>query len=146
MPRRWKEVMHVPAPKNIDEVFTDAGPDGTTAAEHLGAAISMVTILVDAVRTTSYNVPEPLGPEVATAVQNAGSGPWPDSAHDGLSSLTTTMERLHEQLQQLSPSDWNKSADSGNETFTVLALAQGASRVGAERLAAVDRIISAVAR
>lgn len=136
----------MPAPKNVDEVFTIAGPDGTSAAEHLGAAISMITILVDAVRTTSYNVPEPLGPEVATAVHNAGSGPWPDSAETGVSSLTTTTEQLLEQLQQLSPSDWNKSADSGTETFTVLALAQGASRVAAERLAAVDRIIGGLAR
>lgn len=138
--------MHVPAPKNIDDVFTVAGPDGTSAAEHLGAAISMLTTLADAVRTTTYNVPDQLGTEVAAAVRNVGTGPWPESADAGLSKLIATVEQLHEQLQQLSPSDWNKSADSGTETFTVLALAQGASRVAAERLAAVDRIIGTLAR
>ncbi|MDW3178572.1 MAG: hypothetical protein R8J94_14360 [Acidimicrobiia bacterium] len=145
MPRRWKEAFHVPAPKSVDEVFTIAGPDGTSPAEHLGATISMITTLADAIRTTSYSVPEPLGPEVGAAVANAGSGPWPDSAHEGLDSLISLMERLLEQLEQLSPSDWNRSADSGTQTYTVLALAQGASRVAAERLAKVDRLIDTLA-
>ncbi len=145
MPRRWKEAMHVPPPNNIDDLFTVAGPDGTSAAEHLGATISQLTILIDAIRTTSYNVPESLGTEVAAAVHNAGSGPWPESAQAGVTKLTAVMEQMLRQLQQLTPSDWNKSADSGTETLTVLALAQGASRVAAEGLAAVDRIISALA-
>lgn len=145
MPRRWKEALHVPPPKNIDDIFTEAGPTGASAAEHLGAVIAMTTALSSAIRTTSYNVPEPLAPEVATAVQNAGTGPWPNSAHDGLSTLTSLMEDLLEQLNQLSPSDWNRSADAGSQTFTVLTLAQGASRVAAEGLGAVDRIVTALA-
>ena len=145
MPRRWKEALRVSAPKNIDEVFTSAGPDGISAAEHMGAAISMVQVLANAIRTTSYNVPETLGTEVASAALNAGSGPWPNSAHDGLSELTTLMEQIGEQLSQLSPSDWNRSADSGTQTFTILALAQGVTRVTAERLALVDGVIDTLA-
>jgi hypothetical protein len=146
MPRRWKEALRVPAPKNIDDVFSAPGPDGTSVAEHMGAAISMITTLQNAVRTTSYNVPEPLSPEVATAARNAGSGPWPPSADVALSELNTAMEQLLEQLEQLSASDWNKSADAGRESLTVLALTQGASRVAAERLSAVDKIVASLAR
>lgn len=144
MPRRWKEALHVPPPKSIDEIFTEVGPDGTSAAEQMGAVIAMTTAISNAIRTTSYNVPEPLEPGAATAVHNAGTGPWPASAHDGLAVLTSLMEDLLEQLQQLSPSDWNRSADAGSETFTVLTLAQGASRVAAEGLGTVDRIVRAL--
>jgi len=56
------------------------------------------------------------------------------------------MEQLLEQLEQLSASDWNKSADAGRESLTVLALTQGASRVAAERLSAVDKIVASLAR
>lgn len=146
MPRRWKDALHVPAPKNIDDVFTMEGPNGVSAAEHLGAAISLSRIVLDALRTTSYNIPEPLGPDVAAAVQNSGSGAWPATAAEGLADLTKTMEDLLEKLQELTPSDWNKSADSAGQSFTVLALAQGASRVAADRLTAVDQIITALAR
>lgn len=146
MPRRWKEALHVPAPKSIEDVFTMEGPDGTSAAEHLGAAIASSATLLGALRTTSYNIPEPLGADVASAAHNAGSGPWPKTAADGLAELTSTLEATLAKLQELTPSDWNKSADAGNESFTVLALAQGASRVAADRLAAVDRIISTLAR
>lgn len=145
MPRRWKEALHVAPPKSIDEVFSEPGPDGSSAAEHMGAAIAMTEALIDAIRTTAYNVPEPLGPEAATAIHNAGSGPWPASPHVALNTLDGLMEDLLEQLKRLSPSDWNKSADAGSETFTILALAQGASRVAAERLNAVERIIDALA-
>lgn len=146
MPRRWKDALRVPAPKNIDEVFTTAGPDGTTAAEHVGAAIAQAQLLSEAIRTTSYNMPQALDPAVAAAVKNVGTGPWPESAEAGLDNLVNTMEGLHAQLEQLTPHDWNKSADAGRETLSIISLAQGASRVAADRLAAVDKIVTALAR
>ncbi len=144
MPRRWKDALRVPAPKNIDDFFTVEGPDGT-AAEHVGAAIAQIRTLRDAIRTTSYNVPEPLGTEVAAAAANSGSGAWPTSASEGLADLTAEMEGLKEQLDGLKPHDWNKSADAGRTTLSVLKLAQGASRVGAERLGIVERTIRTLA-
>lgn len=146
MPRRWKDALHLPAPKNIDEVFSSPGPDGTTVAEHVGAAIAQLQILCDAIRTTSYNVPESLPPEAATAVMNVGSGPWPKSAAAGIDQLLEVVEKLHEQLLLLTPHDWNKSADAGRETLSILRMAQGASRVAADRLGATDRVVSALAR
>jgi len=143
LPRRWKEALRVPAPDNIDDVLTVEGPDGTVA-EHLGAAIAQIRILRDAVRTTSYNVPEPLGAEVATAAANRGSGPWPETTKSGLSDLTNELEALLEQLKGLKAHDWNKSADADRTTLSVLQLAQGCSRVGAERLAVAERTIAAV--
>lgn len=136
----------MPAPKNIEDLFTTPGPDGTSVAEHTGAAISMIATLQDALRTTTYNVPEALSPEVATAARNAGSGPWPSSAESGLDSLISVFEQLLEQLERLSANDWNKAAESGSESLTVLALTQGASRVAAERLNAVDKIVTSLAR
>ena len=79
MPRRWKDALHVPAPKSIEDLLLTPGTDGVNVAEHLGATIAMIGILQDAIRTTSYNIPEQLGPEVSTAVRNAGSGPWPET-------------------------------------------------------------------
>ncbi|MFT7475616.1 MAG: hypothetical protein ACI81L_002555 [Verrucomicrobiales bacterium] len=141
MPRRWKDALRVAPPKNIDDYFSVAGDDGTTAAEHVGATIAQLDLLSSAIRTTSYSIPEPLGSEVAAAVANNGSGPWPATAAEGLAALTSQFEALHEQLTKVSMSDWNKSADSGRTTLTVVALAQGASRVAADRLAVVERTI-----
>ena len=145
MPRRWKDALHVPAPKTIEDIHLTPGSDGISVAEHLGATIAMTRILQDAIRTTSYNIPEPLRPEVAAAVQNSGSGPWPETAQVGLASLTAAMEELLDQLKRLSPHDWNKSADAGRETFSILKLAQGASRVAADRLMAVDSLVETLA-
>ena len=140
MPRRWKDALSVPKPKDIDDYFTLTGDDGT-AAEHVGAAIAQLVILREAIRTTSYNIPEPLETSVTAAVDNTGSGPWPPSVDEGLTELTEQFERLLAQLKSLNPSDWNKSADAGNRTLTISALAQGASRVAADRLAIVERTI-----
>jgi len=145
MPRRWKDVLRVAPPKNIDDYFSVAGDDGTTAAEHVGAALAQLELLSNAIRTTSYNIPEPLGSEVAAAVQNDGSGPWPATAAEGLDALTTLFEAMHDQLTKVNTSDWNKSADAGRTTLTVVALAQGASRVAADRLAAVEQTIRTLA-
>jgi len=55
MPRRWDEALYVAPPKNIEDFFTEAGPDGISAAEDAGATLALVSILQDAIRTTSYN-------------------------------------------------------------------------------------------
>ena len=144
MPRRWKDAMRVAPPKNIDDYFAVNGEHGS-AAEHLGAVIAQLSTLSDAIRTTSYNVPEPLTSSVVSAASNTGSGPWPQSASAGLAELTDLFETLTGQLQQLNPRDWNKSADAGSTMLTVLALAQGASRVAADRLAIVERTIRTLA-
>ena len=144
MPRRWKDGLRVQPPLNIDDFFSVDGGSGS-AAEHLGAAIVQLTTISEAIRTTSYNVPEALSTEVVTAVSNTGSGPWPSSAKAGLQEITSIVEKLTEQMEQLNPRDWNKSADAGSTMLTVLALAQGASRVAADRLAIVDRTIAALA-
>jgi hypothetical protein len=145
MPRRWKDALRVTPPKSVDDYFSVAGDDGTTAAEHVGATLAQLELLSDAIRTTSYNIPEPLGSEVAAAVANNGSGPWPATAAEGLASLTALFETLHDQLTKVNTSDWNKSADSGRTTLTVVALAQGVSRVAADRLAIVERTIRTLA-
>lgn len=157
MPRRWKDAIRVEAPKNIEDYFTVAGPDGS-AAEHVGAVVAQLTILSNAIRTTSYNVPEPLPPEAAIAVKNGGSGPWPATASDALSQLRIAFEGLEDQLKTLKSHDWNKSANvltggtpvdgvpsRSGESLTVLQLAQGASRVAAERLPVVERAIRSAA-
>ena len=144
MPRRWKDAMRVAPPKSIDDYFTVDGEHGS-AAEHVGAVIAQLSTLSDAIRTTSYNVPEPLTSAVVAAASNTGSGPWPESASAGLAELTSLFETLTTQLEQLNPRDWNKSADAGSTMLTVLALAQGASRVAADRLAIVERTIRTLA-
>lgn len=153
MPRRWKEAIRVDPPKNIEDYFTVAGTDGS-AAEQVGAVIAQLKILSNAIRTTSYNVPEPLPPEAAVAVENRGSGPWPETAADALAQLREIFTVLEEQLGALKPHDWNKSANvltgttpvdgvptPSAQSLTVLQLAQGASRVAADRLPLVERII-----
>lgn len=144
MPRRWKDAMHLPPPKSAEDYFTLEGPDGTPA-EHLGAAIAQLRLINDAIRTTSYNVPESVGPDVQSAVADQGSGPWPSSAHGGLSDLVEQFEAIGERLGALSASDWNKSASAPSGNLTVLAIAQGASRVAANRLAIFERTLQALA-
>ena len=55
MQRRWKDAVHVPADKNIDDFFAVETDDGSIA-EHLGAAIAQLRILRPALRTTAYNL------------------------------------------------------------------------------------------
>lgn len=145
MPRRWKDALKVPPPKNIDDIFNQQAGDGSTIAEQLGAAIEQLSTLREAIRTTSYNIPEELGSEVASAARNLGSGPWPSTAAEGLTDLERLFDEILAQLKAMPASDWNKSADAGRESLTVLALAQGVSRVAAERLAAVERLVAELA-
>ena len=158
MPRRWRDAIRVDAPKNIDDFFASPGPDGVSAAEHTGAAIAQLNVLSRAIRTTSYRTPEPLGSEVAAAVHNLGSGPWPETASDALTQLDAIFEEIKTQLEQLHTNDWTKSAQvtsagppsdgvaNAGGPVSVLQLAQGASRVAAERLSLADRILRTVSR
>ncbi len=142
MPRRWKDALHLPPPKNIDDVFTTAGPDGISAAEDAGAVLAQVAVLADAIRTTSYNQPEALGAEVVSALRNAGSGPWPSTAGAALENLTSMFENLSGRLGDLRPADWNKSASTPEGSITLIELVRAVARVSADRLARVERTVN----
>jgi len=144
MPRRWKDALKLPPPKSVEDYFTLEGEAGTPA-EHLGAAIAQLRLIGEAIRTTSYNVPESLGAEVTSAVDDQSSGPWPSSAHGGLDDLVELCEGIEARLSDLSAGDWNKSASTPGGDLTILALAQGASRVAANRLAIFERTVRALA-
>lgn len=144
MQRRWKDAVNVPPEQNVEDFFaidTDSG----SIAEHLGAAIAQLRILRPALRSTSYNVPDPLDPEVATAAANAGSGPWPPSTRAGLEELFTELDAIKEELESINIRDWNKSAQAGSTSLTLLQIAQGTSRVAADRLAIVERLVRQLA-
>lgn len=144
MQRRWKDALHVPADKNIEDFFNVETEDGSIA-EHMGAAIAQLQILRPALRTTSYNVPEPLEPDVATAAANLGSGPWPRSTKDGLTDLFAALDAIKSELEGINVRDWNKTTHAGTTTVSLLAIAQGTSRVAADRLAIVERLVRQLA-
>lgn len=159
MPRRWREAIRVEPPKNIDDFFAVPGPEGPSAAEHVGAVIAQLKVLDDAIRTTSYNTPETLSAEAAAAVINAGSGPWPATASDGLRQLDEVFAALEERLKGLNTYDWTKSASvassgtpadgvpsTGDTKLSVLELAQGTSRVAATHLSLAEKTLRAVSR
>jgi len=144
MPRRWKKAMHVRPPKNVEDFYTVETDDGRTAAGDVGAALTQVRLLADAIRTTSYNVPETLGPEVETAIRDAGSGPWPPSASDALEQMESLMNDLGDRLEALQPQDWAKRAKTPTGEVSLQQLGQATTRVLATRLARVDRTIREV--
>lgn len=140
MKRRWKEAMHVSADKNIEDFFT-IETDAGSIAEHCGAAITQLHLLRSAIRTTTYNVPEPLGPEVAVAAANTGTGPWPSSAAEAMAELNSELDLMKVELDSIKTREWTKTAQAGSTSLSVLALAQGASRVAADRLNIVERLV-----
>lgn len=140
MQRRWKDAVHVPADKNIDDFFAVETDDGSIA-EHLGAAIAQLRILRPALRTTAYNVPEALDSEVAAAAANLGSGPWPTSTKAGLADLFAELDAIKTELESINTRDWAKQAQAGSTSVTLLQLAQGTSRVAADRLTKVERLV-----
>lgn len=149
MPRRWKEALYLPPPKSIDDVFTEADPNGICVAEEAGAMLAMLAVLEPAIRTTSYNDPELLTTEVQAAVKNDGAGPWPSSAKDALQSIEERFESLIDLVNSLNPRDWTKSASIKSPTgpsvsgrLTMTELIQGASRVSAERLARAEKAVA----
>lgn len=143
MPRRWKDAIRVDPPKDIEQFFNISTADGNPA-ELVGAVLAQLKVLDDAIRTTSYNVPEAVPAEAAAAAQNLGSGPWPASASEARDELTKTFGLLEERLRQLHTNDWNKSAPvdgSPGQRLSVIQLAQGAARVAATTLPLVERAI-----
>lgn len=136
--------MHVSLDKNIDDYFTVETDEGSVA-EHLGATLAQLRLLRGAIRTTAYNVPEPLDPAVLAAAANRGSGPWPESAKSGLSDLAEEIEELKGELDRVSVRDWNKTAPAGDQSISLIQLAQGASRVAADRLSVVERLVRSLA-
>lgn len=144
MQRRWKDAVHVPVDKNIEDYFAIETESGSIA-EHIGAAIAQLRILRPALRTTAYNNPEPLDPEVAAAAADLGSGPWPSSTRAGLDELFSELDAIKEELQAINIRDWNKTANAGSTSLTLLQIAQGTSRVAANRLAIVERLVQQLA-
>ena len=114
-----------------------------TIAEHCGAAIAQIDVLALAIRTTLYTSPDPLEDQVVAAVSNAGTGPWPKTAREALNKVSSSLKQLREELELINTSGWNRSATSHLEmqSFTVLTLARGSSRVAAERLIAVESLV-----
>ena len=144
MQRRWKDAVHVSADKNIEDYFAIETDDGSIA-EHIGAAITQLRTLRPALRTTAYNNPEPLDSEVAAAAANLGSGPWPSSTRAGLDELFSELDAIAGELETINTQDWNKTTNAGSTSLTLLQIAQGTSRVAANRLAIVERLVRQLA-
>lgn len=144
LPSRWRGAFRIDPDLDIDieDLFTVAAKDGTSLAEHCAAVIAQLGVLRDAIRTTTYPVPETLDDQVAAAVANRGSGPWPSSAREALNAISAELNSLSEQLRLVKTNDWKKAATCGGTSFTVIQLAQGTSRVAADRLRAVEYLVA----
>lgn len=144
MPRRYKDALTLPPDEDINELLTKPGADGSTIAEHLGAAVALVDILAKAARTTGYLTPEPLDMTVESAMQNSGSGPWPSTAKQAQKQIEELVEDLTKRLAEMPSSSWSRTAPSPSGSASVSQLTQGVVRVLAERLAAVERTVAQV--
>ena len=87
-------------------------------------------------------MPEPLDEQVPAAVANIGSGPWPSSARDAVNAISTEFKSLDELLKTLKTTDWNKTASCGAASYSVIQLAQATSRVAADRLRDVEKLVA----
>ncbi len=141
MPRRWKDAFHVGPDENIEDYFTVVGNAGITIAEHCGATLTQLTLLSNAIRTTCYPAPEPLDDAVKAAAQNLGTGPWPASVREFLNNFGMVTNELAAEIGRVKTNDWKKAASSGGRSLTVMEISQGASRVAAERLRAVELLV-----
>lgn len=146
MSGRWKEAIVVPPSENIEELFTMAAPDGLVLANEMGAAITQVTILNLAIRTTSYLDPDPLPDMAIEAMQNELDGDRPASAREAVAAITSINDEAYGRLKDLRMADWKNQATSGSRTVSITDLAKGLSRVNAERLARASRTLDAVLR
>jgi len=133
MPRRWAAALY-PASTATDDTFTRPGADGLSAAQHTGAMLAQVDLLAGAIRATSFNRDELLGPEILAAMADEGSGPEADSVGAALEAIDAAMDALATKLESLSTSDWNTDARTVDGKVTLVALVQGAARVAVERL------------
>lgn len=144
MSRRWNDDIYVAPPQNLEDFFAVEGPDGMTIADEMGATIAQVTILNEAVRTTSYIEPEPLPEFTIEAIADQLDGPRPASAAAGLSKITAINVEAYGRLTDLRLVDWKKEATWGSHVVSITDLARGVSRVNAERLARASRVLEAV--
>lgn len=144
MPRRYKDALTLPPDENVADIFTVPGGDGTTVAEHLGAAIALLETLRQAARTTGYLEAEALDASVEAAMQDSGTGPWPAAAKAGREQLEEIAESFADQLEGMPTSSWSRSASGPSGSITMSQLAQGGVRVLAGRLGAIERVISQV--
>ena len=133
MPRRWSAALY-PASTATDDTFTRPGGDGLSAAQHTGAMLAQVGVLADAIRATSFDRDEVLGPEILAAVADKGAGPEASSVGTALKEIDAAMDALAAKLESLSTSDWNTDARTVDGTITLVSLVQGAARVVVERL------------
>ncbi|MGI9604799.1 MAG: hypothetical protein ACR2P0_01545 [Acidimicrobiales bacterium] len=144
MPRRWSAALYALPPNSIDDMFDRAGADGISASEDVGAFLTQVRILEDAIRTTSYKNPEPLGSDVVAAVANHGTGPRPESALAALNDIEAMMEQVAKRLEMLTLYDWNKQAPTPDGSITVIDLCRGIVRVAADRLTHTERTLQSL--
>lgn len=144
MSRRWKEAIFVAPPHNIEDYFTLEAPDALVLADEMGAALTQVTILTNAIRTTSYLEPDPLPDMYAEAMRNELSGDRPKSATEGLEQIIAINDEVYGRLQDLRLVDWKNTATGDSGTVSISDLVKGVSRVNAERLARATRTLHAV--
>lgn len=140
MPRRWSAALYV-ASTASDDTFTQPGPDGMSAAQHTGAMLAQVDVLAEAIRSTSFNREEVLGPDVVAAMADEGSGPEAPSVSASLKAIDGAMDALAVKLESLTTSDWNAEARTVDGTVTLLSLVQGAARVAVERLRKTEKAV-----
>ena len=144
MSRRWNDDIYLAPPQNLEDFFTQEGPEGITIADEMGATVAQITILNEAVRNTSYIDPEPLPELVIEAMANKLDGQRPASAAAGLSKIMALNVEVYGRFTELRLVDWKKEAAWGSHVVSITDLARGVSRVNAERLARASRVLEAV--
>lgn len=146
MSRRWKEAIYVAPPENIEDFFTLESPDGLVLADEMGAAIAQVTILANAIRTTSYVESEPLPDLAIEAMQDELDGDRPPSAGAAIAAITSINDEVYGRLKDLRMVAWKNESTGESRTVSITDLAKGVSRVNAERLARATRTLEQVKR
>ena len=141
MPRRWSDAICLPAPQNIEDVFTEEGPGGIVIADEMGAAIHQMELLDLAIRVTSYLDPEPLPDGTVDAAADRLSGSRPKNAAQAIADIVEVNESAYKRLSDLRMADWSKSGTQNGVTMNISDLAKGVSRVNAERLARATRAV-----
>ena len=144
MSRRWREAIRVPKPHNIEDFYTAEAAGGLVLADEMGAAITQTTILMNAIRTTSYLEPDPLPDLTVEAMRNELTGERPPSAVDAIEQIAGITDEVYRRLKDLRMADWKNEATWGSMTISISDLAKGVSRVNAERLARATRTLASV--
>lgn len=144
MSRRWPEAIYVPKPHNIEDFYTVEAAGGLVLADEMGAAITQTTILMNAIRTTSYLEPEDLPEQTLKAMRNELIGERPPSAIDAIAQIIEINDEVYSRLKGLRMADWKNEATQQGTTISMSDLAKGVSRVNAERLARATRTLASV--